>query len=90
MKDDERHGLLKIPDEVIIKELRVELGKANSYIHELEDENMKLKIIPPEEKKKIRKGKIFDEYKKEIIKLNKIISNLRKDNENLIIKLTKQ
>ncbi len=34
MKDDEVFGLLKVPDEVIIKELRVKLGIANATIDE--------------------------------------------------------
>lgn len=37
-KDNEVHGLLKLPDEVVIKQLRKELGVQNSYIAELEDE----------------------------------------------------
>ena len=37
MKDTEWSGLLKIPSEEVIKELRIELGKANAYIKELED-----------------------------------------------------
>ena len=37
MKDKEREGLLKVPDEVVIKELRIELGKANAMISELQD-----------------------------------------------------
>lgn len=37
-KDNEVHGLLKLPDEVVIKQLRQELGVQNSYIAELEDE----------------------------------------------------
>jgi len=37
MKDQEWSGLLKIPNEEVIKELRIELGKANSYIKELEE-----------------------------------------------------
>jgi cell division protein ZapA (FtsZ GTPase activity inhibitor) len=41
MKDKENYGLLKIPSEAVIKELRVELGKANAYIQELK-ERMKL------------------------------------------------
>ncbi len=36
-KDREVHGLMKIPEEVVISQLRVELGKANSYIQELEE-----------------------------------------------------
>lgn len=35
MKDEEVFGLLKVPDEVIIKELRIKLGIANATIDEL-------------------------------------------------------
>jgi hypothetical protein len=35
-KDQEWSGLLKIPDSEVIKQLRIDLGKANSYIQELE------------------------------------------------------
>lgn len=38
MKDRENYDLLKVPDEIIVRELRIELGKANSRIQELEDE----------------------------------------------------
>ncbi len=46
MKDTEWSGLLKIPSEEVIKELRIELGKANAYIKELED---KLKQLSSKE-----------------------------------------
>ena len=36
MKDKQWSGLMKVPAEEIIKELRLELGKANAYISELE------------------------------------------------------
>lgn len=36
-KDKEVHGLMKIPSEVVISELRQELGKANAYIEELKE-----------------------------------------------------
>lgn len=37
-KDREVHGLMKIPAEVVISELRLELGKANAMTAELQDE----------------------------------------------------
>jgi hypothetical protein len=37
MKDKENYGLLKIPEEAVIKELRIELGKTKAYIEELKD-----------------------------------------------------
>lgn len=36
-KDDELYGLHKIPDSALIHELRVEAGKREAYISELED-----------------------------------------------------
>jgi len=43
MKDAENYpDLLKVPDYVIIKELRIELGKANAYILELKHDLNKL------------------------------------------------
>ena len=41
MKDKENYGLLKIPEEAVIKELRIELGKTKAYVEELKD-TMKL------------------------------------------------
>lgn len=87
MKDKAVHGLLKLPDEALIKELRIELGKQTSYIQELEDEIKFLKKEETEEKKKIRREKLFDEYRGQIKNLNDKIRKLKKDNEYLIIKL---
>ncbi len=40
-KDSENYDdLLKVPDTVIIKSLRTEVGKLNSYIMELEEEKL--------------------------------------------------
>jgi len=36
-KDREVHGLMKVPEEAVISQLRLELGKANAYISELEE-----------------------------------------------------
>lgn len=44
-KDKEIFGLLKLPDELVIKGLQIELGKANSYILELEEKIVKLEKI---------------------------------------------
>ena len=35
-KGEERFGLCKVPDKIVIKQLKIELGKANAYIAELE------------------------------------------------------
>lgn len=44
-KDRDWSGLLKVPDQVIISELRQEVGRLTSYIQELED---KLTLRGPE------------------------------------------
>lgn len=44
-KDAESSGLLKIPSEVVIKQLRLELGQSKSYIEELENEISRLKVL---------------------------------------------
>jgi len=38
MKDAEWSGLMKIPDEVVISELRIKVGQLESYIEELEEQ----------------------------------------------------
>ncbi len=38
-RSKEVHGLLKIPDNILLKEALVEIGKLKSYIEELEDKN---------------------------------------------------
>lgn len=86
-KDTEAHDLLKVPDEVIIKQLRMELGKQASYIQELEDELKLFKSQDIEERKAIRREQLFDEYRAKIRGLEKTIQQLRKDKEGLIIKL---
>ena len=42
-KAKEIFGLMKVPDEAIIKSLLVEKGKTDTYIQELEHENKQLK-----------------------------------------------
>lgn len=47
-KDNEIYGLLKFPDEVVIKQIRQELGVQASYIDELEDKLKRYERIAPE------------------------------------------
>lgn len=84
MKDTEWSGLEKIPDELLIQTLRVELGKQNAYIVELE-EAVKLKQSEKEAviMKMNYKNSMLD---KEIEKLK--LAN--KDNLNKVVDLTKR
>lgn len=82
---------------MLIKNLRRKIGEMDSYISELEY-NIKekeriidiLKNLDKTEIRKIRQDEVFQEYKDKIKLLEKKISQLRKDNMGLIIKLHKK
>lgn len=79
MKDEEWSGLLKIPKEEVIKQLRIELGKSNSYIQELEN---KLKSIPS---KNIKEAHLKD-LKRQIESLTNKLNSTR----DSLVKANKQ
>jgi hypothetical protein len=97
-KDKEWSGLLKIPDEEVIKQLRVELGKANSFIEELNYKIRNLEIELDDKCIKLnsfKKGNnkldlprdvkdILSDLNKKIISQGKEIAHLK--NENRILK----
>lgn len=87
-KAKEVHGLMKIPDSVLISELRIEIGKQAAYIQELEDRIRFLTSEETDEKRAIRREKVFDEYRGRIRELEKRVQRLRSDNEYLITKLS--
>lgn len=91
MRDGELAPPEKIPDLVIIKELKVEVGKLKSYIEELEHkqtqdlvkereaaqkENSKVRQATVKEELYLRIKKENTQQKKEILKLKGDISNL--------------
>lgn len=91
-KDKEVHGLMKLPEEAIIASLRVELGKANAYIAELEDSLKEALKCPPDlaklmndnsslrgEIKKLR-GRIDSD---EVMRLRRTVSELVAENIKL-------
>lgn len=91
------YDLYKIPDDVLIKNLRCEMGKIESYISELEynikEKDRLIDILKNGDKteiRKIRQDEVFQEYKDKIKLLEKKISQLCKDNMELIIKLHKK
>ena len=82
MKDKEWTGLLKIPSEEVIKELRIELGKANTYINELEHRLNELNGVRIKEQKLVcLEGRIKNlekELEKSRKECNKVVAhNLR-------------
>lgn len=84
MKDKEWSGLEKVPDELLIQTLRIELGKQNAYIAELE-ETVKLKQSEKEAVTMKMNYKVST-LDKEIEKLKLIV----KDQLNKIVDLTKR
>lgn len=86
-KDNEVYGLLKLPDEVVIKQLRQELGIQVSYIDELEDRLKRYERIAPEELKEFKKDIVIKQKNVEIQALQKTVGTLRKDVNRLINKL---
>lgn len=82
MKDKEWTGLLKIPSEEVIKELRIELGKANAYINELEHRLSELNGVRIKEHKLVclegRVKNLEKELEKSRKECNKVVAhNLR-------------
>ena len=90
----------KIPDYLIIKNLQKELGQANSYIEELELKIQDLKKelgkanditnISSAEKHEIKREILYMQKNKEKKELEKTIQKLRKDKEDLIIRLNQK
>jgi len=86
MKDKEWSGLLKLPSEVIIKELRFQLGQSKSFITELEDKlnlltaiDVKIQYVKSLENKISNLEKKLQQSRKEC---NKVVSqNLRLQKE---------
>lgn len=68
-KDKEWSGLLKLPSEVIISELRVKLGQQEAYIAELEDR------LKGQEIKAVKQSKL-EHLEKENKRLDTIIKDL--------------
>jgi hypothetical protein len=84
MKDKEWSGLEKLPDELLIKTLRTELGKQNAYIIELEDT---VKI------ERTNQHDLFLKKNDQIAELKAGIEKLQlvsKDQLNRIVDLTKR
>lgn len=67
-KDGEWSGLLKLPVEVIISQLRIELGQQASYISELEDK------LKEQEGKNIKQSKL-EHLEKENLRISKLLSD---------------
>lgn len=87
MKDREWSGLMKIPDYVIVKELRIEIGKLKSDIDEFKYLNTSLQNANKE------LSNMLVRYKSDNERLESEVKRQQKANTNLlksIIKLKKK
>lgn len=87
-REEVPYPLMKLPDHVIIRNQQMELGKAASYIQELEEQT-KPKHASPEERAEAKKSEIYQKQQEKIQELNQTVQRLKKDNDNLIIKIAK-
>ena len=91
MEDD---TLLKIPDEILLKESRKEVGQLTSEVQHLTNENKKLleeirmlKSLSKGQLKDVKKEEKYKQMNQTIIERNQTIKKLKKDNSDLICKL---
>ena len=88
-QDDKLDPPQKIPDYVIISELKLEIGKLNCELFELEDQIKEIKENAiTEEKKEILKEELYRNIKKENSKLREEIKTLRSSISKLVVKLS--
>ena len=86
MKDKEVHGLLKIPSEVVISQLRVELGKAESRIQELTDALKTIKSqIDNKKIKETRLAHLEQEIEKYKLKNKELTETVVTDNKKIVL-----
>lgn len=91
---DDQPQTEKIPDYIIIKNLKVEIGQKDSYILELEDkinnlqeEKTKENILTKQDRKEFKKELFFQQLVLQIKALEDKVSKCNKDNEQLIIRM---
>lgn len=92
---EKRFGILKLSDEVLLEQSQKELGKANSYIQELEDTIRKQKILIEQlssgENKEVRqqekRSAIYQDLKAQIKKIRKEKADITMAYHRLLSKL---
>lgn len=76
--------LMKVPDEVLLRFAKRDLGKANAYIAELED---KIRTIESDNKALIKSSELYKNALKQLNVVNKELHQCRVDKEKLITEL---
>ena len=91
----ETHETVKIPVEALYKAALVELGKANSYILEIEhllkqreSEIERLKSLSEEEKKEVKRSEFYKKQNNRIHELQLKLRDYKKTNDRYLNELT--
>lgn len=91
----ETHETVKIPVEALYKNVLIELGKANSYILEIEhllkqreSEIERLKSLSEEEKKEIKRSEFYQKQNKRLRDMQLKVRDYRKDINRYLTELT--
>lgn len=87
-KGDDSPPPEKIPDFIMLKELKKQLGEKESYIQELQDDLQRKETdINRELKQQIKSQEMYKSLKDQLDKAKKEIKNLRSTISDLIVKL---
>jgi hypothetical protein len=81
------HETVKIPDWLLLRDAKIEIGKLNATIAELEHRLSECMKLSGSEKTKIKGAELYQKQKKEINDLQKRNHELRKFNDELLAKL---
>lgn len=101
-KSEPIFNLMKAPDSVIIRHLRTELGKEQSYIQELEDRLEKVekelkeknqiiesfKVLTPEEKEKFKHDTIIRDLRLQVKELSQLKNKYKQESEAWMVRHT--
>ncbi len=81
------HAVEKIPDFILLKKSREEIGQLKAEIDYLQSELEKLKNFDKKELQAIRKERVYVEINKRLSDSQKTVAALRKENERLLCQI---
>lgn len=81
-RDKEVHGLMKLTDDILIKELRVQAGKDICYIAELENKNTELRVALKDAEARAKKYK--EKYERQIVHSQNLEAKAKERRDKLL------